>query len=270
MINMPYEQLACNLRKKILHTIYLSKASHIASNLSIVEILTVLYGRILKYDQKNPTWEERDRLILSKGHAAVVLYSILSEAGFFPDTWLDSYSSKESILLGHISHHVPGVELSTGSLGHGLPVGVGIAMSLKHDKSNSKVYVIISDGELDEGSNWEAFMFSGHHKLDNLIVILDYNKIQSYGSVNEIIALEPLRKKMESFQWSVEEVDGHNCNELEKILSNTPFKQNKPSIVIANTIKGKGISFMENNLLWHYKNPDGEEYKKALKELESK
>jgi transketolase len=260
------EELSKQVRIDILNIVYKSGASHIGSAFSTVDILAVLYGQILRYQAENPILKERDRFIMSKGHAASALYAILSNVGFFPKAILKTYSFEGSVLLGHVSHHVPGVELSTGALGHGLSVGAGMALSAKSDQKN-RVFVLLGDGELNEGSNWEAFLFAAHHKLDNLIVIIDYNKIQGYGDTNDIMMLEPLSEKLAAFGCHVHEIDGHNHNELLSTLSITPKSIGKPTVVIAHTIKGKGVSFMENQLAWHYKNPNEEQYKKALKEL---
>ncbi|MBA4367476.1 MAG: transketolase, partial [Desulfobacterium sp.] len=196
------------------------------------------------------------------------VYAALAERGFFPVEKLDQHCQNGSDLSGHISHKgIPGVEFSTGSLGHGLPVGVGMAKAAKMDKQAWRVFVLMSDGECDEGSNWEAIMFANHHKLDNLVAIVDYNKIQSLGPVSEILELEPFVEKWQSFGWAVMEVDGHDHNVLRKTFSQIPFAVGKPSVVIANTIKGKGVSFMEHSILWHYRCARGEEFDNALKEL---
>ncbi len=252
-----------NLLKKIKSNIvkitFNAKSSHIGSSLSIVEILCVLYFKVLRHS---------DRFILSKGHAALALYCVLCEKGFINKKKLFTYGDNGTELMAHVSHKVKGVEFSTGSLGHGLPVAVGKALYFKSKSKNNKVYVVISDGELNEGTTWESLLFACHHKLDNLIVIIDNNKIQSMGPVNKVIKLEPISKKIESFGASVQRCDGHNVSSLTKKISKK-FK-NKPSFIIADTIKGKDISFMENNNLWHYKNPDKEELKKALLEIEKK
>ncbi|MBC8489111.1 MAG: transketolase [Bacteroidetes bacterium] len=244
--------------------------SHIGSALSIADILAVLYSDVMNIDPSDPNKRDRDRFILSKGHAGAVLYAVLAEVGFFPLKKLETHYQDGSDLSGHISHkNVPGVELSTGSLGHGLSVGVGMAKAAKLDNKSHGTFVLLSDGECDEGSNWEAAMFASHHKLDNLVAIIDYNKIQSLDSVSNTLKLEPFKEKWESFGCSVQEVDGHDHNQLTSVLVDIPFKRNKPSVIIAHTIKGKGVSFMENKVLWHYRCPKGEEYKTALKELKN-
>jgi transketolase len=235
----------------------------------MADIIAVLYGRILRVDPSAPRWAERDRFILSKGHAGLCVYAALAERGFFPLERLEAYYQNGSNLSGHVSHKdVPGVEFSTGSLGHGLGVGVGMALDARMSGRGNRVYVVLSDGECDEGSNWEALLFAAHHRLDNLVAIIDYNKIQSLAAVSETIRIEPFRAKLEAFNWAVAEVDGHDHAALLKVLSRIPLQAGRPSVVIAHTVKGKGISFMENAVLWHYRTPQGEEFKAALLELE--
>ena len=257
------------IRRLILETVTQAKASHIGSALSIVDILVSLYTEISVRPQ-NPNWDDRDRFILSKGHACVAVYAILVELGFFPKDELLSYGQDHSRLMNHISHKVPGVEFSTGSLGHGLPFGAGKALSAKRQEKRWRTVVLMSDGELNEGSNWEALMFAAHHKLDNLVGIIDYNKLQSITSVAETLGLEPLVDKLTSFGWSVKEVDGHNHGDLVKAFQNIPWESGKPSMLIAHTLKGKGVSFMENKVEWHYRSPNKEQFGKAIAELESR
>jgi len=244
--------------------------SHIGSSLSIADILAVLYSHILKVNPKKPKLANRDRFILSKGHSGAAVYAVLSEMGFFSQSKLKTHYKNGSDLSGHVSHKgIPGVELSTGSLGHGINVGIGMAKAAKLDNLTYKVFVLLSDGECDEGTIWEGAMFAAHHKLDNLVVIIDYNKIQSLDTVANTLELEPFSDKWKSFGWSVVEVDGHNHNELKESFANIPKQKRTPTVFIANTIKGKGVSFMENSVLWHYRCPKGEEFKSALKELET-
>lgn len=265
---MDYSQISKEVRKNVLKMIYRSKGAHIGSSLSCADILTVLYFKVLKIDPKNPIAKDRDRFILSKGHAAAALYAILSQRGFFSEEVLDTYCQDGTKLAGHSTKEsVPGVEVSTGSLGHGLSMGNGIALSAKRDKKNYRVFVLMSDGECQEGSVWEAALFAGRHKLDNLVGIVDYNKLQAFGRTNEVLNLEPFAKKWQDFGWEVKEIDGHNFSEIEKSLAILPFEKKKPSLVIAHTVKGKGISFLENKLISHYKHFTEEEYQKALKEL---
>jgi transketolase len=250
--------------------IHRAQSSHIGTNYSAAELLAVFYGKVLHIDPHNPSWPERDRFILSKGHGCAVLYATLAERGFFPLEWLDTFYQNGSFLAGHVTHtNVPGVEVSTGSLGHGLSIGAGMALAAKRDAKGYRVFVLLSDGECDEGSTWEPILFASQHKLDNLIAIVDYNKIQSLGTVKEVMDLEPFADKWRAFGWGVREIDGHDINEIETTLSKLAFEEGRPSCVIAHTIKGKGISFMENKLLWHYRSPQGEEFEAALAELEA-
>jgi transketolase len=242
--------------------------SHIGSMFSIADIVAILYSRILRVDALDPQWLDRDRFVLSKGHAGAAIYVALAERGFFDRSVLDTYCRDGAALSGHISHYdVPGVELSTGSLGHGLGVSCGFALSSRLAKRQNRTFVLMSDGECDEGSNWEAALFAGHHKLSNLCAVIDYNKIQSLGSVQDTMALEPFADKWRSFNWGVEEVDGHDHCALEKALSPAVGNLEKPRCVIAHTVKGKGVSFMENSVLWHYRTARGDEFDRALAEL---
>ncbi|MBU1083899.1 MAG: transketolase [Candidatus Omnitrophica bacterium] len=262
--------LSKKVRRHALAMTKKAKSSHIGAVFSMADIASVLYSDILNKDPRNPEWKERDRFILSKGHAAAGIYAVLAESGYFPVDWLKDYCGEDSKLCGHISHKgVPGVEFSTGSLGHGLSVGAGIAFGAKTDLKKFRVFVLMSDGECDEGSNWEAILFAAHHNLSNLIVILDYNKIQSLGPTEETIRLEPFAEKWKAFGWNVIEVDGHDHSQLKNSLDIDPKKVKGPTCVLAHTVKGKGVSFMENTVLWHYRSPQGEEYDDALKELEA-
>lgn len=259
---------ARRIRLQALRMIDRARSSHLGSGFSMVDLLAVLYMRILRLDPSRPDWPDRDRFILSKGHACAPLYIVLAECGFFPSSWLEDFYLNGSHLAGHASHTgVPGVEVSTGSLGHGLPMACGMAIAGKHDRKSHRIFALLSDGECDEGSTWEAALFAPHHHLDNLIVIVDYNKIQSLGSVKEVLDLDPLAAKWRAFGWAVKEIDGHNVLQIDEVLSNTPFETGKPSCVIAHTVKGKGVSFMEDKLLWHYRAPDREEMARALAEL---
>lgn len=255
------------IRKATLKMVYEANASHIGGAFSMADLLAVLYSDVLNINPKNPTDVNRDRLFLSKGHACTSLYAALGLKGFFDLKELDNYSKNDSLLLSHASHKVRGVELSTGSLGHALPVSCGVALSAKRNAKSFKVFTILSDGELDEGSNWEAILFAQQHKLNNLIAIVDYNKIQSFGSVEDVINLHPLDKKFESFGWNVCEIDGHNHEEIFNGFEKAKQSPEKPTVIIANTIKGKGVDFMENELLWHYKSPSKEQYVNALEQL---
>ena len=268
MQNIKSLKLASAVRKDILDMALISKASHIGSALSIVDILSVLYGNgILKFNNANPKYKNRDRLILSKGHACMALYATLAECKFFNKKNLDQYGSNNSLLMAHASHKVPGVEFSTGSLGHGLSFGVGLALAGKRKKNNTHVFVINSDGEMNEGSNWEAIMFAAHHNLNNLILVIDYNNLQSFDTIETTLKLEPLHDKMKAFGWKVITVDGHNHAILNKTLKEAKKVQNKPICIIANTIKGKGVSFMENSVMWHYKSLNENTHSDAMKEI---
>lgn len=260
--------LARRIRVKALRMIDRARSSHLGSAFSMAELLAVLYARVLRVDPARPDWADRDRFILSKGHACAPLYVVLAERGFFPASWLDEFYLDGSHLAGHASHTgVPGVEISTGSLGHGLSIACGMAVAGKHDGKSHRIFALLSDGECDEGSTWEAVLFAPHHHLDNLTVIVDYNKIQSLGTVKEVLDLEPLAAKWRAFGWDVQEIDGHNLNQIDETLTKVPFQPGKPSCVIAHTVKGKGVSFMEDKLLWHYRAPDRDEMARALAEL---
>jgi transketolase len=260
-------KLAKDIRRSSLRMVHAANASHIGSALSISDIVAVLYGRILNINPKWPADELRDRFILSKGHACVAIYSALAARGFFPIEELDNYANDHSNLMAHISHKVAGVEFSTGSLGHGLPFGTGKALAAKRLAKGWRTIVLMSDGELGEGSNWEAMMFAAHHGLDNLTAIIDYNKLQSLASVEKTLRLEPLADKARAFGWAVHEVDGHNHAALIHSLSLAPWKLGKPSFLIAHTIKGKGVSFMENSVDWHYKSPTAKQLTQAIEEI---
>ena len=258
--------MAANIRKHALHMTHNANASHIGGALSIADILAVLYENIVNVYPKDPGNPKRDRVLLSKGHACSALYAVLALKGFFAEEILDTYSKNGSKLITDASHNVPGVELSTGSLGHALSVGCGIALAAKRKKNDFRTYILLSDGELDEGSNWEPILFAPHHKLDNLTVIVDYNKIQSLGNTVEVMPLEPLAKKFQAFNWNTIEIDGHDHKAINDALTN-PEMNSKPTVVIAHTIKGKGVDFMENRLLWHYKSPNDQELEKALSQI---
>jgi transketolase len=264
MISTELSDEICRCAIRMVHT---ANASHIGGALSMKDLLAVLYTGILRIRPDDPRWQERDRFILSKGHSCSALYAALAALGFFPIRELDSFGQNGSRLMAHVSHKVPGVEFSTGSLGHGLPFGCGKALAAKRQSQIWRVFVLLSDGELDEGSNWEAILFAPHHKLDNLVVIVDYNKIQSLGSVREVLDLNPLGTKFSAFGWATREIDGHNHDQIRAALCGIPWEPGKPSCLIAHTIKGKGISFMENQLAWHYKSPNAPQLQQALKEL---
>lgn len=261
--------LANRIRKHAVSMTSLGGSSHIGSILSIADILAVLYGSILNYRADEPKWSGRDRFILSKGHAGAGVYATLAEMGFMSTDKLKTHYQDGSDLSGHVSHKgIPGVDLSTGSLGHGLPVAAGMALSAKIDTKKHRVFVLMSDGECDEGSNWEAILFSAHHKLDNLVAIVDRNKLQSIHSTEDTLELEPFADKWRAFGWDVIEVDGHDHDNLFNTCIERERASGKPLCVIAETTKGKGVSFMENQVLWHYRSPQGDEYDAAISELE--
>lgn len=256
--------LARRMREQALCMVARAKASHIGSALSITDIVAVLYSGTLKVDPANPGDPARDRFILSKGHACVAIYAALAETGFFPVELLDTYGADRSPLMAHISHKVPGAEFSTGALGHGLSFGTGKALAAARRGFDWRTVVLMSDGEMAEGSNWEAFMFAAHHRLDRLTAIIDYNKLQSLGSVADTLGLEPLGAKLAAFGWAVREVDGHDHAALARSLSAERWEPGKPQALIAHTTKGKGVPFMENRVEWHYKSPNPEQLAEAL------
>jgi transketolase len=262
--------LAKKIRKYSLEMVVRSKASHIGSALSMTDILAVLYFDLLTIYPRDSKNENRDLFILSKGHACVSLYATLGLKGFFDLKDLETYGLDDSNFMNHISHKVSGVEFSTGSLGHGLPYASGIALGKKIKNQKNKVFVLVGDGELDEGSNWEALLFASHHKLNNLTVIVDYNNLQSLTTVKETLNLEPLANKFEAFGCNVYSLDGHNHIELKKVFKKSiNNSSDKPTVIIANTIKGKGVSYMENKVKWHYSTPNQDELMQALNEIEN-
>jgi len=261
-------EFARSIRVEAIQMVARAKASHIGGALSMADIIAVLYGDVLRERPEAPGWPDRDRFVLSKGHCCTTLYAALALRGFFPRAELATYGQHGSPLMNHVSHKVPGVEFSTGSLGHGLPFGCGKALAAKRMGMAWRTFVMLSDGELDEGSNWEAILFAPQHGLDNLVVIVDYNKIQSLGSVSEVMELDPLADKFRAFRWAVREIDGHDHTQINAALSTVPWEVGRPSCVIAHTIKGRGVSYMENQLAWHYKSPDSEQLRCARKEIE--
>ncbi|MBI2820293.1 MAG: transketolase [Acidobacteria bacterium] len=262
-------ELARRIRAMVLRMMHRARTSHVGSSLSMADLLAVLYGEVLHFDGARPDWADRDRFVLSKGHASAGVYAALAETGFFTREWLlESFCRDGSPLAGHITHTgVPGVDASTGSLGHGLSIACGMALAGKRDGKSYRVFALLSDGECDEGSTWEAALFAPHHRLDNLVAIVDYNKIQSLGRVEEVLALDPLGAKWESFGWSVQEIDGHDFSQIGAALRSIPFTAGKPSCIVAHTVKGKGVSFMEDRLAWHYQVPSAQELQQALAEL---
>jgi transketolase len=233
----------------------------------MADLLAVLYAGVARIDPSEPDAPERDRVIVSKGHAAAAVYAVLAECGFFDVAELDDYCADGSLLCGHVSHKVPGVEVSTGALGHGLPIGCGLAIAARGASPPYRVFTFLSDGELDEGSNWEALLFAGHHHLDNLVALVDFNRIQSFGSVAEVLDLGDIALKARAAGWSTREIDGHDHSAILESLEALPFETSKPNFLLAHTVKGKGVSFMENSLAWHYRSPTSEQVEAALAEI---
>ena len=268
-MNVPeLEAMARRIRAKLVEMSHKAKTPHLGSSLSCVDILVAAYWGVLSIDPQQPDAPERDRFILSKGHAAPTLYATLAYRGFFPAELLDTFTKDGGRLAEHPGPHcVPGVEAATGSLGHGLSLGLGVALAARLQGRSHRVFVCLSDGECNEGSVWEAAMFAAAQGLDNVAVIIDYNKWQATGRSNEIMALSPLREKWESFGWSASEVDGHDLNALVSALHNVPDSSGKPVAIIAHTVKGKGISFMEDDNNWHYRSPNESELSQARMEL---
>lgn len=260
---------AQQIRLKALTLCHTFKTSHIGGAFSIADVVAVLYSGVMSVAPDRVNDPTRDRLFYSKGHACTALYAALDIKGFFEKGALDQNFTKDgTYFTSHINHKLPGIELSTGSLGHALGVACGSALAAKRRKDDYKVFAILSDGELDEGSNWEAILFAAHHRLDNLVMIVDFNKIQSFGSVAEVMALEPLADKMRAFNWDVREIDGHDHDAVSSTLRDARANpQGKPICVIAHTVKGKGVDFMENKLAWHYKSPVGEDFEAARRIL---
>jgi transketolase len=262
--------LAAKIRRHVVLMTARAKAAHVGTSLSMADLLAALYGGILRIDPAQPDWPDRDRFVLSKGHGCAGLYAVLAERGFFPVEWLEEFYKNGSPLAGHVTHSgVPGVDVSTGALGHGLSIASGMALAAQRDGRPYRVFTLLSDGECDEGSTWEAALFAPHHRLDNLVAIIDYNKIQSLGHVKDVLDLDPLADKWRAFGWAVREINGHRFDEIEDVLSRLPIRPGRPSCIVAHTIKGKGVSFMENRLLWHYRSPAGDELERALAELDA-
>jgi transketolase len=240
---------------------------HIGPSTGILDLLSYLYFDFLNVYPKNPEHKKRDMFILSKGHAGAALFATLAEKGFFPKSKLKLYDKDGGLLPEHVSRVVPGVELATGSLGHGLPVGLGMAIAAKNDGLDKKVVVLMGDGELNEGSNWEAIMFAGHHKLNNLIAIIDANGFQGYKDTKKVITLHPLKEKVKQFGWRVKEIDGHSFAQMKKSIGSIKDKQTKPTMIVAKTIKGKGVKYFEGQFISHYKSLKREQLDEILQEL---
>jgi len=248
------DKRSIELRRLVVRALDGGARGHIGSSLSLIEIMRVLYDDILRYRADTPDWEDRDRCILSKGHGCIAQYVMLAEKGFFPQEVLDTFCRRDSILGGHPeAGKIPGIEASTGALGHGLPIGVGRAMGLRIKQSDARVFVITGDGEINEGSVWEAALSASKHRLSNLNWMIDYNKVQSAGPTEEILPLEPLADKCRAFGFAVAEVDGHDVEALRRLLRTVPFDRERPTAIICHTVKGKGLSFAENDANWHHK-----------------
>lgn len=262
------EGIARQLRRDMLEMGLRAGGCHLAPALSCADLIAGLYFRVMHITPQNPKDDTRDRFVLSAGHKCAALYAALARAGFFAREVLDTFSQYHSVLGGHPGCKIPGVEVPTGSLGHGLPIGVGLALGGKLQRKAYRVFVLLGDGEVPEGSNWEAAAQASHFRLDNLTAIVDRNRLCADGMTEEVLALEPLRTRWESFGWAVREVDGHRMGEIVEALEAVPFAPNKPSLLLANTVKGKGISFIENRVDWHYRIPADAEVEQARRELQ--
>lgn len=261
------EKKAVEYRKKILTYIKHANAGHTGGSLSCIDILNVLYNDVMNVGPSNFDSPTRDRYIQSKGHSVEALFVVLADQGFYPESELNTLCKYQSHFVGHPTRKIPGVEQNTGALGHGLAISSGVALAGKKDKLDYKVYTLLGDGELAEGSNWEAALIAAQYKLDNLVAIVDHNGLQITDRTINVCSTDPLGEKFQAFGWEVVEVDGHDLQKLKETLNSMPLKKGKPSLVIANTTKGKGVSFMEDQLNWHHKVPTAEEFEKAMKEL---
>lgn len=268
MTDKELAQRSVTYRKKILKYIVGAKAGHTGGSLSCIDVLNVLYNEVLNVSPDNFTSPDRDRYIQSKGHCVEALFVVLADKGFFPESDLETLCKYKSHYIGHPTKKVNGVEQNTGALGHGLPISVGVALAAKMDKKDYRVFTLLGDGELPEGSNWEAALTAAHYKLDNLCAIIDNNKLQITGTNAEVCNTDPIDTKFESFGWAVRQVDGNDVKALKAAFAAMPFEVGKPSLIIAHTIKGKGVSFMENSVKWHHGVPDQEQYKNAIAELD--
>jgi transketolase len=258
-----------NYRKKILKYIVGANAGHTGGSLSCTDILNVLYNQVLNVSPQNFSSPDRDRYIQSKGHCVEALFVVLADKGFFPEEDLNTMCKYKSHYIGHPTRKVKGVEQNTGALGHGLPISVGTALAAKMDKKDYRVFTLLGDGELPEGSNWEAALTAAQYKLDNLCAIVDKNNLQITAPTKDVCNTDPLDKKWEAFGWAVKEVNGNDVKELESAFNSLPFEKGKPSVIIAHTTKGKGVSYMENELKWHHGVPTNEQYELAIQELDN-
>ncbi|NLG98339.1 MAG: transketolase [Chloroflexi bacterium] len=268
LLDLELKQKSREYRKTILRIIKQAKAGHTGGDLSAVDILNVLYNHTLRVSPETITDPNRDRYVQSKGHCVEALYTVLADRGFFPEEELDRLCQYQSPYIGHPTRSVNGIEHNTGALGHGLAVAVGMALAAKLDGYSYRVFTLLGDGELNEGSNWEASMAAAHYKLDNLVVIIDRNGLQITGPTEKVIGLEPLANKFQAFGYAVCELDGNDTQALVNAFDQLPFEKGKPNLILAHTVKGKGISFMENDHKWHHRVPSDEEYALALQELD--
>ena len=258
---------AMELRLSVLEMAVRAGGGHIGGSFSVIDVLTALYLRVMRHDPRNPDWPQRDRLVFSKGHSCLALYNVLAESGYFAKEDLERYCVDGGMFAGHPVRILPGVEATTGSLGHGLPIAVGMALAAQMDKAEHRVFAVMGDGECNEGSNWEAFMAGAQLGLDGLVAIVDSNKLESLGRVVDILSIEPLGERLRNFGWAVREIDGHDMGQIVDTLESVPFEPRKPSAVVAHTVKGKGVSFMENQAKWHYRGPTPEEAEAGRAEL---
>ncbi|AYD48159.1 transketolase [Arachidicoccus soli] len=268
MTNKELKQKSIAYRKKILRYIVNAKAGHTGGSLSCIDILNVLYNEVMHVSPENFSSPDRDRYIQSKGHCVEALFVVLADKGFFLEEDLNTLCQYKSHYIGHPTRKVNGVEQNTGALGHGLPIATGTAIAAKLDNKDFKVFTLLGDGEMPEGSNWEAALSAAQYKLDNLCAIVDKNGLQITAATKDVCSTDPLDKKWEAFGWAVKEVDGNDVGALKEVLSSLPFEEGKPSVVIAHTTKGKGISYMENQLKWHHGVPSPEEFNQAMNELD--
>jgi transketolase len=262
------KHISIDIRKKIVEITHSAKGGHIGGSLSSVDILVALYFSIMRYDPSDPSRPDRDRFIMSKGHSVEGLYCVLARAGYFPEALLSEYGKFDTVFYGHPTLKVPGIEMPTGSLGHGLSIAVGMALGAKRDKATSRIFVLMGDGEQAEGSIWEAAMAASHYKLDNLVAIIDNNNLQISGHIDSVMRLSSLRQKYEAFGWNVAEIDGHDFHQLIEAFNTAPWRPEMPNLIIAHTIKGRGVSFMENSASWHHKVLTDEDFERAIDELD--
>jgi len=253
-LSIKLDARSTELRQQIVRTLAAGQRGHVGAAFSLVEMLRVLYDDVLKYDPANPKWPDRDRFVLSKGHGCLALYVLLADKGFIPEDDLWKFCKAEGLLGGHPEHHIPGVEASTGSLGHGMSIALGFALNARLTKSKVRTFVVVGDGESNEGSIWEAALSAGKHGLEQFTVLVDYNKHQSYGPTADVQDLEPLGDKWRAFNFGVADVNGHDVAELRRVLQSLPLVPGKPNAVVCHTVKGKGIAFAENNMAWHHQN----------------